>query len=57
MASIDVVVDPPWQSVHKELLSDIGARFYAATDAAPDVGDVFLHLAPVRDFSTLVLSS
>jgi hypothetical protein len=33
-------------SVHKELLSDLGARFYAATDQAPCIGDIFAHLAP-----------
>jgi hypothetical protein len=27
-------------------MSDIGARFYAATDAAPLIGDVFVHFSP-----------
>jgi hypothetical protein len=33
-------------SVHKELLSDLGARFYAATNESPCIGDIFAHLAP-----------
>jgi hypothetical protein len=33
-------------AVHKELLSDLGSRFYGVTNESPCVGDIFAHLAP-----------
>jgi hypothetical protein len=33
-------------AVHKELLGDLGGRFYAVTNESPCVGDIFAHLAP-----------
>lgn len=33
-------------AVHRELLGDIGARFYSSISEIPPLGDIFTHLAP-----------